>query len=146
MSSSTQLYSMVNIGLQTAQPIQTQSNQEAEVESFLTNLKSPACSQSSDPLSLMLAQREKPEQTPDGNSALEVQIGGSHYKDMTIQPVEYIHANNIPFLEGCVIKYVSRWKSKGGIQDLQKAKHFIDLLIDLESRTANKAQVTEQNS
>lgn len=94
----------------------------------------------------MLAQREKPEQTPDGNSALEVQIGGSHYKDMTIQPVEYIHANNIPFLEGCVIKYVSRWKSKGGIQDLQKAKHFIDLLIDLESRTANKAQVTEQNS
>lgn len=67
-------------------------------------------------------------------SALDRQEGGSHYKDLAIQPVEYIHANSIPFVEGCVIKYVSRWRSKGGIKDLGKARHFLDMLIELESR------------
>jgi len=66
--------------------------------------------------------------------ALEVQVAGNHYKDMKIQPVEYIHANNIPYLEGNVIKYVSRWKAKGGVADLEKAKHYIDLLIELENK------------
>ena len=67
-------------------------------------------------------------------AALDTQVGGDHYKTASIQPVEYIHANNIPFIEGCVIKYVSRWRSKGGTADLEKAKHFIDLLIELETR------------
>ena len=67
-------------------------------------------------------------------SALEKQINGDHYKSLTIQPVEYIHANNIPFLEGNVIKYVTRWKNKNGIADLEKAKHYIELLIELESK------------
>lgn len=66
--------------------------------------------------------------------ALEVQVGGGHYKDMAIQPVECIHKNNIPYIEGCVIKYVSRWRKKNGVEDLQKAKHFIDLLIELEEK------------
>ena len=66
--------------------------------------------------------------------ALARQEGGGHYKDMKIQPVEFIHANGIPFIEGCVIKYVSRWRAKGGVEDLKKARHFIDLLLDLESR------------
>lgn len=66
-------------------------------------------------------------------SALETQEGGTHYKDMAIQPIEYIHANKLPFAEGCIIKYVSRWRSKNGITDLEKARHFIDLLIELES-------------
>ena len=66
--------------------------------------------------------------------ALTKQVDGNHYKDLKIQPLEYIHANGIPFAEGCVIKYVSRWRSKGGIKDLEKAKHFIELLIELESR------------
>jgi hypothetical protein len=66
-------------------------------------------------------------------NALEKQVAGDHYKGMKIQPVEYIHANNIPFLEGNVIKYVSRWRSKNGIADLEKAKHYIELLIELES-------------
>jgi len=66
------------------------------------------------------------------SGALGTQVGGGHYKDMKIQPVEFIHANNIGFIEGCVIKYVARWRTKGGLQDLNKAKHFIDLLIDLE--------------
>ena len=67
-------------------------------------------------------------------SPLATQVGGSHYKDLVIQPVEYIHANNLPFIEGCVVKYITRWRSKGGIADLEKARHFIDLLIELESR------------
>lgn len=67
-------------------------------------------------------------------SALDKQVSGDHYKDLKIQPIEYIHANGIPFAEGSVIKYVSRWRAKGGIKDLEKAKHFIELLIELESK------------
>ena len=65
-------------------------------------------------------------------SALETQEGGNHYKDMAIQPVEFIHANGLGFCEGAVIKYVARWRNKNGIEDLQKARHFLDLLIELE--------------
>jgi len=60
------------------------------------------------------------------------QIDGNHYKDMKIQPTEYAEANGLSFAEGCVVKYVSRWRKKGGITDLQKAKHYIDLLIQTE--------------
>lgn len=64
--------------------------------------------------------------------ASETQIGGSHYSDMAIQPIEFIHKNNLSFIQGNIIKYVCRYKDKGGIQDLNKAKHCIDLLIELE--------------
>lgn len=67
-------------------------------------------------------------------SALATQVGGSHYKDLNIQPVEYIHANGVGYFEGNVIKYVSRWRAKNGIKDLEKARHYIDLLIELESK------------
>lgn len=67
-------------------------------------------------------------------SALDVQEGGNHYKVLKIQPVEYVHANQIPFIEGNIIKYVTRHKTKNGKQDLLKARHFIDLLIELEYR------------
>ena len=72
-------------------------------------------------------------------SALDIQEGGGHYKAMKIQPIEYIHANAIPWAEGCVIKYVSRWRDKGGIEDLKKARHFLDMLIELESQAAASA-------
>ena len=49
--------------------------------------------------------------------ALEKQIGGDHYSKYAIQPIEFITKNNIPFIEGCIIKYLIRWKDKGGIQD-----------------------------
>ena len=65
-------------------------------------------------------------------TAIEKQIGGKHYKDMAIQPVEYIHRNGLGFCEGNVVKYVSRWREKGGAEDLLKARHFIDLLIEME--------------
>lgn len=63
---------------------------------------------------------------------LDIQVGGGHYKKLRIQPVQYIHANGIPYLEGNVIKYITRWRDKGGVADLEKAKHYIDLLIGLE--------------
>ena len=68
-------------------------------------------------------------------SALDVQVGGGHYKGMAIQPVEFIHANGIGYFEGNVIKYVARWRNKNGIADLEKAKHYLELLIELESRS-----------
>lgn len=63
---------------------------------------------------------------------LKTQIGGNHYSKLKIQPAEYIHKNQIGFIEGSVIKYVTRWRDKGGIEDLRKARHFIDMLIDFE--------------
>lgn len=60
------------------------------------------------------------------------QEGGDHYQ-LPIQPVEYIYANNIGYFEGNVIKYVTRWKNKNGIEDLQKAKHYLEMLIALEN-------------
>lgn len=68
----------------------------------------------------------------ESKSALETQVGGNHYKDLKIQPIEFIHANNIPFCEANAIKYLCRWRNKNGKQDLEKARHYIDLLIQLE--------------
>jgi hypothetical protein len=68
---------------------------------------------------------------PEATSALATQEGGDHYKKLKIQPVEYIHANGIGYFEGNVIKYVTRWKDKNGVQDLKKARHYLDLLIQL---------------
>lgn len=82
--------------------------------------------------------RVRPQVAPS-ISALDTQISGTHYKNRAIQPVEYIHANGLGFCEGSVIKYVTRWRDKGGIADLEKAKHFIELLIELESRKAARA-------
>tara|TARA_R110000868_G_scaffold332979_1_gene593893 strand:- start:603 stop:812 length:210 start_codon:yes stop_codon:yes gene_type:complete len=67
-------------------------------------------------------------------SALDEQVGGEHYKNLAIQPVEYIHNNNLGYVEGCVIKYVTRWRSKGGLDDLLKARHYLDVLIELETQ------------
>lgn len=64
------------------------------------------------------------------SKASEVQVGGSHYKEMAFQPVDFIVSNNIPFLEGNVIKYVCRHLNKGGVEDLRKARHYIDLVIE----------------
>ena len=80
-------------------------------------------------------------------SAKDKQVGGDHYKNLKIQPVEYIMANNLNYCEGNVIKYVTRYKQKGGIIDLEKAKHYIDLLIqevqdgtELEADSGNATQ------
>lgn len=73
----------------------------------------------------------------DTPTALEVQVGGSHYKELDIQPIEYILANNLGYAEGNVVKYVTRYSLKNGKEDLEKARHYIDLL--LEQRYPNSA-------
>jgi hypothetical protein len=65
-------------------------------------------------------------------SALNTQVGGSHYRDKGIQPIVYIHANNLGFCEANVVKYVTRWRDKNGVVDLKKAIHYLELLIELE--------------
>lgn len=60
------------------------------------------------------------------------QVGGGHYKLMKIQPWDFIVSNGLGFLEGSIIKYVARHRRKGGIDDLKKAKHFIEKLIEVE--------------
>jgi hypothetical protein len=72
-------------------------------------------------------------------SAFDTQEGGNHYKTMAIQPTEYCHRNRLGFIEGCVVKYVSRWRNKNGIEDLKKARHFLDLLIELEQKEIDRA-------
>lgn len=63
---------------------------------------------------------------------LDIQCGGSHYKNKAIQPIEYIFANKLGFAEGNIVKYITRWRDKGGVQDLEKIKHYCDLLINEE--------------
>lgn len=67
------------------------------------------------------------------SKALENQVGGSHYKRYVIQPIEFIHKNNIPFIEGCIVKYAIRWRDKGGVKDLDKIIHYANLLKELEN-------------
>jgi hypothetical protein len=78
------------------------------------------------------------ERHKDSINALDKQVDGNHYKDLPIQPIEYIHANAMGYMEGNVVKYVSRWRKKNGIADLEKARHYIELLIELENRRARK--------
>jgi len=65
--------------------------------------------------------------------SLKKQVAGSHYKELPIQPVEYVYRNDVGFFEGNVIKYVTRWRDKGGLDDLEKAKHYLEMLIEFES-------------
>jgi len=65
-------------------------------------------------------------------SALDTQAGGNHYKDLAIQPVEYIQANGLDYLQGNVVKYITRHKSKNGAEDIKKAIHYCQLILELE--------------
>jgi len=60
------------------------------------------------------------------------QIGGDHYTKLKIQPMEYSMANNLDACQHTAIKYITRFRDKGGIHDLEKAKHVIDMLIKME--------------
>ena len=63
----------------------------------------------------------------------EDQVGGTHFKECKIQPVEYIHANRLGFLEGTIGKYITRPRTKGeGAMDILKVKHYADLILQLE--------------
>ena len=71
------------------------------------------------------------------SGALDTQIGGDHYKQFKVQPVEFINANNLDFLQGSVIKYISRHKLKGKQADVEKAIHFCKLIIELQYESAS---------
>jgi hypothetical protein len=64
--------------------------------------------------------------------SLKKQVGGDHYRKLKIQPIEYALANNLGICEHAVVKYVSRWKDKNGVEDLRKAIHYIEMLIQRE--------------
>lgn len=66
------------------------------------------------------------------SNPLDTQCGGDHYKKNRIQPIEYILANKLGYVEGNIIKYATRWRDKGGIEDLNKIKHYCDFLIKNE--------------
>lgn len=65
----------------------------------------------------------------ESNKPNETQVGGKHYKKCVIQPWDYVIANDLDYFQGSIIKYVTRWKDKGGCEDLHKAKHFLDKYI-----------------
>ena len=67
-------------------------------------------------------------------SANDIQVAGDHYKRQPMQPWDYIAANGLGFFEGNVVKYVSRWREKGGVDDLRKAAHYLQKLIELETK------------
>lgn len=68
----------------------------------------------------------------DAQKALDSQEGGIHYMNMAIQPVEYIMANDLGYLEGCVLKYISRHNAKNGAEDIRKAIHYCQLILELQ--------------
>ena len=65
-------------------------------------------------------------------TALDKQVGGNHYKQFLIEPIEFVHKNKNPPIEASIIKYICRHPFKNGKEDLEKAKHLIDLLIDFD--------------
>ena len=65
-------------------------------------------------------------------SARESQVGGEHYSKLAIQPIDYIYANELGWCEANILKYITRWRDKGGLRDLEKARHYIDLLMERE--------------
>lgn len=67
--------------------------------------------------------------------ALQSQEGGDHYKKLKIQPMEYSMANGLDACQHTVVKYVTRFRDKGGIQDLRKAIHTLEMLIEFEGRS-----------
>ena len=75
------------------------------------------------------------EDSTEGLRPFSKQVGGDHYKKLAFQPLDFIVANNMTFVEGNVVKYVTRWKHKGGVEDLKKARHYLDLLINIEEST-----------
>jgi len=65
-------------------------------------------------------------------TALDKQVGGNHYREKSIQPITYIHANNLSFCSGNVVKYITRYKDRGGADDVRKALHYCQLILELE--------------
>ena len=68
-------------------------------------------------------------------SVTDTQVGGDHYTKLSIQPMRYSMENGLDALQHTIIKYVTRFRDKAGIEDLEKAKHCIDMLIEYEKES-----------
>jgi hypothetical protein len=78
--------------------------------------------------------------------SLQTQVGGTHYKDKKIQPIEYILANNMNYIEGNIVKYITRYKDKNGVEDLVKIRQYIDILIEhLNNEDTKKNKIDTSN-
>jgi len=88
--------------------------------------------ESSDLISLFEHLRKHGAFDEETSDPMNTQVGGDHYRQGGIQPIEYIYANKLGFCEGSVVKYLTRYKYKNGLEDLKKAKHYIELLIEME--------------
>ena len=73
-------------------------------------------------------------------SVWKKQIGGNHYRKYKLQPSQFVTENKLLYPEGCVIKYVIRHQDKGGKQDLEKAKHMIDMIIERDYEEEKEKQ------
>lgn len=92
---------------------------------------------SSEQMDHLMNLRKRRSQSDLSSNPLSEQVGGSHYKNMKIQPVEFIMANDLNFLEGNVVKYICRYKQKGGVEDLNKVIHYARLLIEQIEKEKN---------
>ncbi len=80
------------------------------------------------------------------SKALDEQVGGSHYKELAFQPIEYIMANDLGWCEGNVVKLITRWKDKGGVQDLDKAIHYLQILKESYKETVNTEEWASEST
>jgi Protein of unknwon function (DUF3310) len=85
--------------------------------------------------------RKGKNQLDSSSNPLSEQVGGSHYKTMKIQPIEFIQANGLGFCEGNIIKYTCRYKQKGGVEDLNKVIHYARLLIEQIQKEKTNARL-----
>ena len=77
-----------------------------------------------------VAKRNQAKRTQNGSRS--TQIGGDHYSKMKIQPIDFITENKLSFIQGNIIKYICRYKDKNGLQDLKKAQHYLNMLLEIE--------------
>ena len=68
------------------------------------------------------------------DTAIKRQVGGTHYNRYEIQPIDFIIANKLDWCEANAVKYITRWKDKNGVEDLRKAIHYIEMLIQRETQ------------
>lgn len=81
----------------------------------------------------------------DFKNPLDIQVGGGHYKDFKIQPIEFCHHNKLGPCETSIVKYICRHKEKAGRKDLEKARHYIDLLLELEYKEVISSDIVPSN-
>jgi hypothetical protein len=85
-----------------------------------------------------LTYREVCDAVAKKNQTKRKQVGGDHYSKMNIQPIDFITQNNLSFIQGNIIKYICRYKDKNGLQDLKKAQHYMNMLLEIEYGVGTK--------